>query len=136
MVTVFEMNYEKDLYPPIVKFLNEKGYECHYEVKLLTRSIDLIALKRRKIIAIELKVRNWQKALQQAITCRLCAQETYLAIAAKYSHRVDKELLHEYGIGLITSNGKDMEILLKAEKSPIIHKSVRNNILQQINGRE
>ena len=82
------------------------------------------------------KVRNWQKALQQAITCRLCAQETYLAIAEKYSHRVDKELLHEYGIGLITSNGKDMEILLKAEKSSIIHESVRNNVLKQLNGRE
>lgn len=135
MVKVFEMTSEKDLYPPVVQFLKQKGYVCHYEVKFLTRSIDLIALKKRKIIAVELKVRNWQKALQQALTCRLCAQETYLAIATEYSHRVDMELLKEYGIGLISSDGKEMKILIQAVKSSIIHKSVRNDILQQINGK-
>jgi len=127
---------EKELYPPVKKYLQKEGYECYEEVKFLTRSIDLVGLKRKKIIAIELKVSNWLKALQQALTCRLCAQETYMAISAQFLHRVDIELLQEFGIGLIVVEEKKIEFILKAKKSKIIHKSMKNKILLQINGGE
>jgi len=120
---------EKELYPPVKKYLQKEGYECYEEVKFLTRSIDLVGLKRKKIIAIELKVSNWLKALQQALTCRL-------AISAQFLHRVDIELLQEFGIGLIVVEEKKIEFILKAKKSKIIHKSMKNKILLQINGGE
>jgi len=130
------MIFERDLYPPILLYLRENGFNYYEEVKFLTRQIDIIGKKEKKIIAIEIKVSNWQRALQQALTCRLCADESYIAISEKYSHRVKLELLKEYGIGLIIVKENEMEIVQKAKKSKIIHTTIIKKMLQEIEGRK
>ena len=93
------MVYEYELYPPIVDYLKNEGYNYYEEIKFLTRYIDLVGHKGKRLVAIEVKVSNWQKALQQALACRLCAHESYIALSEKYVHRVRLDILKEYGIG-------------------------------------
>ena len=52
-----------DVVKIILDMYEKKGYSYYQEVKFFTRQIDLIAIKTKEIIAIEVKVENWQKAL-------------------------------------------------------------------------
>jgi hypothetical protein len=126
------MVFECELYPPIVDYLKNNGYDYYEEIKFLTRYIDLLAHKKKKLVAIEVKVSNWQKALQQALACRLCAHESYIALSEKFIHRVQLDILKEYGIGLIAVKENSIEIIQKPKKSKIIHKSVKKEVLEQI----
>ena len=123
---------EIELYPVIEDLLNNEGFQLHKEVKVLTRSIDIIAIKKKKVIAIEVKVENWKRALQQALTCRLFAHDVYIAIWHDYYHRIPKNLLKKYRIGLIVVTDEKAQILHKSKKSKIIHKTVMNEMLNMI----
>lgn len=126
------MVYEIELYPTIENLLEKGGYQHYTEVKVLTRSVDIIAIKRNKVIAIEVKVENWKRALQQALTCRLFAHETYIAIWCDYSHRIPIKLLKKHRIGLIIVTSNKAKISLKAKTSNVIHKNVMQNVLDTI----
>jgi len=54
-----------------------------------------------EVIAIEAKMRNWQRGLIQANRYKIFADKVYLAIPADISNRVDKNLLKKHNIGLI-----------------------------------
>lgn len=102
------MTCEKELLWPVEDFFKKKDYAVYYEVPLLSKRIDLIGVKSgfNDILAVELKVSKWKKALEQAITDRLCANRVYVAISSKYIHRVKKELFREWGIGILEVDGK------------------------------
>lgn len=125
------MIFEKEMYPQVVSYLRNKGFNCYKEVKFLTRYIDLVGIKGKKVVAIEVKVKNWERALQQALTCRLCAHEVYVALWYKFVHRLPLNLFEEYGIGLISVDGT-VNIIKKAKKSQIIHKSLLSNLLNEL----
>lgn len=55
-----------------------------------------------EVIAIEAKMRDWQRGLAQANRYKTFADKVYLAIPADISNRVDKGLLKKHNIGLIT----------------------------------
>ena len=102
------MTCEKEMLWPVEDFLKKQGYAVYHEVPLLSKKIDLIGVKSgfNDILAVELKVSKWKKALEQAITDRLCANRVYVAISSKYIHRVKKELFREWGIGILEVGGK------------------------------
>ncbi|HUU78660.1 MAG TPA: hypothetical protein VMX55_09950 [candidate division Zixibacteria bacterium] len=131
---------EFELYPVVEELLIKEGYCFYKEVKVLTRSIDIIAvknkkaiiIKKKKVIAIEVKVENWKKALQQALTCRLCAHEVYIAIWKDYHHRIPRRLLKKYRVGLILITENEASFLYKPRKSKIVHRNIMNNMLDMI----
>ena len=113
----------------IVKLLEKQGYHFYKEVKVLTRTIDIVAIKRKHVLAIEVKVENWKQALKQALTCRLCAHEVYIAIWKDFQQRIPKELLKKFRIGLIVVSEEGAIILYKPKKSQITHKNILNEML-------
>lgn len=123
---------ELELYPVIENLLENNGYNYFKEVKLLTRSVDIIAVKKKKVIAIEVKVENWKRALQQALAYRLCAHEVYIAIWKDFQHRIPMKLLKKHRIGLIIVNEDKASFLYKPRKSQIIHKNIMNKMLHMI----
>ncbi len=125
------MVFEKELYPPLLDYLEKKGYSYYQEVKFFTRQIDLIAIKTKEIIAIEVKVENWQKALQQALTCKLCANKVYIAFWHEHIDRIPQKKLKKHGIGLLAVNGS-VERVIKARKSQLFFKQNREEILREI----
>ena len=122
------MVLEKEMYPQIESFLENEGFNCSREVQFLNRHIDLVGVNDDKIIAIEIKIKDWKKALQQALTCRLCVHETYVAMWHEFIHRIPVDLFEEYGIGLMSVDGT-VNIMNAATKSSIIHSSLLTKLL-------
>lgn len=112
------------------EYLNNQGFFYKNEVNFLERKIDVIGVKNKKVIAIEVKVRNWKKALQQAITCKLCSHYVYVAFWHKYLPK-NLSIFENYGIGVMSVNGF-VEIVNKPKKSKIVHEKLLNAILKQI----
>jgi hypothetical protein len=121
---------EIDVLNQVNEYLKKNGYSYKNEVNFLERRIDVVGIKNKKITAIEVKVNNWKKALQQAITCKLCSHYVYVAFWHKY---LPKNLSHfeNYGVGVMSVNGS-VEIINKPKKSEIIHQSLLNDIFKQI----
>lgn len=117
------MTREKELLWPVEDFLRKQDYAVYHEVPLLSKRIDLIGVRSgfNDITAIELKVSKWKKALEQAITDRLCANRVYVALSSNYVHRVQKELFREWGIGILEVDGK-----------AIVHQEAKVNLSPQI----
>ena len=61
-----KVSKEESLREPVEKFFAEKNYTVYHEVKLLARKIDVVAKRKSQIVAIELKLHDWARALQQA----------------------------------------------------------------------
>jgi hypothetical protein len=123
------MSSEKAMYEPLESYFHSKGFETFREVPLLTRRIDLLGVNHSEIAAVELKVKNWQKALQQALSYRLCANRVYVAVSKVFVHRVNTELFRHYGIGILSVDG-DVSPVLEASNSQIIHSSLLGKILE------
>lgn len=124
---------EEGMYPMIEREYSGDGYIRCREVPLITKKIDLVVfeISSSEIIAIEVKVSNWKRALQQALYYRLCADRTFVALWHEYIHRIKPELFKEKGIGLLEVNG---EIIHKidARRSHSIQKSLRRGIEEHL----
>ena len=124
--------YEIELSNIIKDFYTKKRYEVITEAPLLTKRIDVLGFKRglfrKEMVAIEVKISHWNKALSQAIIYKLCTDQVYIAIWHQYIHRVNKEELRKYGIGLIEINGKAV-VKQKPRKMKKIQSDVRNDLM-------
>jgi len=141
------MVYEHELISTIESALN-KDYLIEKEVPMIDKFIDVVAIPRnpneKEIIAIEAKINNWKRAIQQAITYRLCADKVYVAIWHEFRHRVDENVLDDFGIGLMEVNltfpseTKNLriedsqvgtiQIIKEAKLNKNIHSSIRETV--------
>lgn len=66
---------EQELFLPIKRLFPVKRYLVKQEVPFNGKTIDVLLMdkKTHRLIAIELKVRRWKKALRQAAVYQLCA---------------------------------------------------------------
>lgn len=122
---------EREMYSPLESFFHLMGFQTFREVPLLTRQIDLVGLNHDSIIAVELKVKNWQKALQQALSYRLCADKVYVAVAKQFVHRVNRSMCEDFGIGILGVDGS-VNVVLQAMQSPLIHASLMQRVLDYV----
>lgn len=110
---------EMELYSPVMGLFKE-AYFITSEVPLGPKRIDLVCASEDlgKIIAVEVKVKNWKKAIRQALTYQLCADETYVAIHQRYSNSIERQKFEDLGIGLIiVKTDKHAEIAIPAKLS-------------------
>ena len=97
---------ERELLKPVLRLFPKDRYRRFVEVPLGRKRIDILCVPKEQLlpqISIELKVREWRRALWQAIVNLQIAQESYVAIWYRYQDRVMKHrsLMEQYGIGLI-----------------------------------
>jgi len=130
------MKSEDEIIDNIKLFFEKKGFRVITEVPLLTKRIDIICLKNgiNEIIAIEVKIQNWKRGLQQASVYRICSDFVYLAIHRDFSHRVDIKLLQRAGIGLIVVDEDGVEIIFKISNQLLTHQGIKNNIISYCGG--
>lgn len=122
---------EKAMYAPIELYFRSRGYQTFREVPLLTRRIDFLGVNHSHVAAVELKVKNWQKALQQALSYRLCANKVYVALSNAFVHRVNEEVFKHYGIGILSVD-RDVYLILEASDSQVVHSSLLGTILKYL----
>ncbi len=112
---------ESELLPIVAAFLRQRSY-LHQETELpfYGYRIDLYAVSpSSEAVAIELKLKDWRRALDQALIYQLCADLVSLALPSQVCSRVDKDQLRRHGIGLlaVSADGGCTELL------PAVHSS-------------
>ena len=106
-----------------------RGYAVRAEVPIGRKVADLYCVHRQtgECVAIEAKLKDWQRALAQALVYQLGADRVFIAMPAKITERVPLTDLASHGIGLLSvSAGSGVAFVLEAEQS-----SVRRQALVQ-----
>jgi hypothetical protein len=124
---------EKELLKPVLRLFPKVRYRRFVEVPLGRKRIDILCLPKQQLlpqVSIELKVKEWRRALWQAIVNLQISQESYVAIWHRYQDRILKQrcLMERYGIGLMVvdevaarivfqSNGRTQRIPTEQKKA-------------------
>jgi hypothetical protein len=72
----------------------------------------------KDIISIEAKLSDWKGGFYQALRYKAYSNKSFLAISKQFIHRVDKKLLKDHDIGLISVSPDEVKIII----NPIISK--------------
>ncbi len=115
-------SFEAELIPPVKEYYEQKGFTVFHEVHIGFCRADLVACNDETVVAIELKLADWKKALIQAKNYQLAAEYVYLAFPSKKIDLVRKKAtvqLNQEGIGLLSVDERDhfITVELKADKS-------------------
>lgn len=102
---------EQELLQPVATYVNDLGLEFFCEVPFDTRRIDVVGWSWNRLVCIELKVRDWKKAILQASICQLCTPEVYVALPYGLARKVDEHPFSEMGIGLLSVDGSTKVLL-------------------------
>lgn len=92
---------EKALSDCIHNHLAQSDLVSCSEVPMLGRSIDLVLLKRNKVISIEFKLKDWRKAMIQAKDYLLASDFVYICMPQRRVSEVFLNELKTNGIGLL-----------------------------------
>ena len=104
---------ESELIKPVSEFFKNKGYKVRYEIRIGFCRADIVAFKDNKSTAVELKLRDWKKAIIQAKNYQLGSNYVYLAIPLSRVYNVLRKaehLLKKEGIGLLIVNEKTFDV--------------------------
>ena len=114
-------SYEHELVEPVIKYFQKQSYSVCREIRIGFCRADIIAYDTTTMIAVELKLSDWKKALVQAKNYQLGAEYVYIAFPLKKSYlvlRKAKDNLLREGIGLLVVN-EEMQVheVISAKKS-------------------
>ncbi len=115
-------SYEVELVHPVKEYLVKKGFTVFHEVRIGFCRADLVGINDETVVAVELKLANWKKALVQARNYQLAAEFVFLVFPEKKIDLVLKKAedqLKKERIGLLSVNEKDKQVFVhvEAEKS-------------------
>ena len=97
--------------------LEEMGY-IRIDGNYIT-SIKNIDAVTKNLIAIEAKLSDWKAGLEQATRYKQYANEVYIAISSEHINKVDKDLLRDMNIGLMSVSQGNLRIPVKAKKEKV-----------------
>lgn len=104
---------ESELVKPVSDYFKKQGYIVRYEVKIGFCRADIVALKDDETTSVELKLRDWKKAIVQAKNYQLGSDYVYLAIPLLRVYNVLRKAeyyLKKEGIGLLVINEKTCNV--------------------------
>jgi len=96
------------------------------EVPFMSRVIDIVILKPKSITTVELKLKNWRKAITQAKQHLIAADYNYICMPALNKNA--KSELAENGIGFILY--PEMGVIIRPKRSKYITSSARQHLLE------
>jgi hypothetical protein len=112
---------ELDLYPAVIRYYQTQNYFIELEIPIHRNRIDLVAYDNDKIIAVELKLKNWKRALRQAAYYQLGVDFSYIAMPFYEAIGVCNRPweLEKEGVGLLAVllNRSEVRELIKPRQS-------------------
>ncbi len=112
----------------VFQILIEKDYIQRKGGNKFIKTLDLYS-PIKKLVAIEVKLKDWKQGILQARRYKSFTDECYLAILADYERNIDYDLLNQFGIGLILFNQNDGKILIKKQPGRIKLLTIYNTLL-------
>ena len=113
---------ELELLKPVSDYFKKQGYRVKYEIRIGFNRADFVGFKKEKVVAVELKLRDWKKAVVQAKNYQLGSDYVYIAVPLMKSYNIIKKashILEKNGIGLLAVNEENSNVseIIKAKKS-------------------
>ncbi len=110
-----------DLIEPLTAYFETRGYSVKLEVPVYRNRADMVAYNDDELIAIELKLKNWKRALRQASYYQLGTDYSYIAMPFNEAFEVHKrsKILKRERVGLLAVilNNYEVRELIKPEPS-------------------
>ncbi len=122
---------EDELRGPVEGLFPEIEYVVKREVPFGLKRIDLVFKSKsngQDIIAVELKLRNWKRAVWQAVHNRQIATYSYIALPEATAPPVDISILNSLGVGLIVTDMKKARVLLPAQRSKYVNERLAKEV--------
>jgi hypothetical protein len=129
---------ESFLLAPVSKYAANQRYEHQdYEVQFYEYRIDLFAFSElhKLSIAVELKLHNWKRAVEQALLYQLCADMVYIALPSTTIKKVDTAQLIRHKIGLLAvyPSGHCRSVV-RPQQSAVILPDYRQTYIELLKG--
>ena len=83
-------------------------------------------------VAVELKLKKWTRAIEQALLYQLCSDLVYIAMPCTEVKKVDTALLVEHGIGLLAVKEQRCREVLPASPSRELRRHYREKYLNMV----
>jgi hypothetical protein len=99
---------ESSLLTPAANYYRRRGYKIQKrELQFFEYSVDLYAYNKTKdlTIAVELKLTDWRRAVNQAVIYSLCADVVTVCVPKQTATRIDLDFMRRFGIGLLSFEG-------------------------------
>lgn len=133
---MFDKNPEIELIYEASKYFT--NHDVYYEVASFHRSMDILLVDPLGcLIAIEAKISNWKKAIEQVTTHALTCDYLFLLMPEKKTQNAKMfNTLIEKGIGLLLLNDNNLDMPIKPIKSNLIWKPQRKIFVDRLKDRE
>jgi len=95
---------EEELCELVSKYAKRRGFTRQArELPFFEYRIDLYGFSKPTgdTIAVELKIKDWRRALYQALIYQLCSDYVFIALPETNARLVDESELARHGVGLI-----------------------------------
>ncbi len=129
---------EAELTDPVADHFLREGYGWQArELQFYEYNIDLYVFSEFSdlTVAIELKIKNWKRALEQCFVYGLCSDLVLMAMPRETVHWVDQDLLRPEGIGLLAVElSNHCQMMLEPRPSRVMSDSYKRrsiDILKQ-----
>ena len=135
------LNFKKEqqLYKPIEGFLKNKKYSHIYsELEFYEYRIDLFGYSKSNYMAVsvELKLKDWRKALQQGLIYQLCSDYVYIAMPKSFLHNKAINEISKFGIGIISVYPSGYcRTTLEPQASPVVKNQYKTWFIENNNWR-
>ena len=127
---------EEELLAPVRRYATRQGFTAQFaELPFFEYRIDLYAVSKPSgdTIAVELKMKNWRRALHQALIYQLCSDYVFIALPITKAGVVDTTELSRHGVGLIVV-GRDRRcrVALDAVRSSEVREYYRRPYVEML----
>ena len=117
---------EDDMRSPVLRLFPGHRYFCKHEVPFGLKRIDLVfsqkTCEKEELVAVELKLRDWRRAIWQAVNNRQVATYSFVALPPAAAERADRQLFASLGVGLIIADPvADARVALPAKRSRYVN---------------
>jgi len=133
---------EKDYYPIIESFFKSKGYLTFIEYRFLRGIVipDILAIDPTltRVVSVEVKRKDFKKALYQGFSYLAFSDYVYLAFPEKYAYHVIRKYIRpikKLGFGILALNPNPKE-LIKPETSKYLSEELKQKLLCELRHRE
>ena len=126
---------EGELAFPVERYLRNRAFHRQLsEVPFYEYRMDMYGYSRREdlTVAIELKLRKWPRAVEQALLYQLCSDLVYIALPRSEVDKVDTNVLSEHGVGLLSVEEARCQEIVPAMRSQVLRKHYRDNYLAML----
>ena len=119
--------YEIEMVNKVCDYLRDKGIAAVTEVPFMQQSIDLFYLENNQLIAMEFKIDNWKRAIEQASSHFLGTNEVYICIPKPKKGMPEKlsEAMAKTDVGLVffdEASDNIMEVVYPAKHNKKVWK--------------